>query len=64
MFNAEKYIQALLSVMKDDFGERLMYVGLQGSYLRGEATEDSDIDIMAVIRDFREPIIPENMFLY
>lgn len=52
MFNAEKYIQALLSVMKDDFGERLMYVGLQGSYLRGEATEDSDIDIMAVIRDF------------
>ena len=52
MFNAEKYIQDLLSVMKDDFGERLMYVGLQGSYLRGEATEDSDIDIMAVIRDF------------
>ncbi len=52
MFNAEKYIQTLLSVMKDDFGERLLYVGLQGSYLRGEATEDSDIDIMAVIRDF------------
>ena len=52
MFNAEKYIQDLLSVMKDDFGERLMYVGLQGSYPRGEATEDSDIDIMAVIRDF------------
>ena len=26
-------------------------MGLQGSYLRGEATETSDIDIMVVIRD-------------
>ncbi|MBQ9141799.1 MAG: nucleotidyltransferase domain-containing protein [Lachnospiraceae bacterium] len=31
---------------KDEFGDRLLYVGLQGSYLRGEATESSDIDIM------------------
>ena len=28
-----------------------MYIGLQGSYLRNEATENSDIDIMAVIDD-------------
>ena len=28
--------------MKNVFGGRLLYVGLQGSYLRGEATEDLD----------------------
>ncbi|MBR3928326.1 MAG: nucleotidyltransferase domain-containing protein [Clostridia bacterium] len=51
MLNAEKYIQDLLSILKEEFGERLAYVGLQGSYLRGEANEDSDIDIMVLIRD-------------
>ncbi|MBE5792121.1 MAG: nucleotidyltransferase domain-containing protein [Clostridiales bacterium] len=49
MFIAEKYVLSLLSLLKKDFGERLLYVGLQGSYLRGEANEDSDIDIMVVI---------------
>lgn len=49
MFNIEKYINDLISACKDEFVDRLLYVGLQGSYLRGEATESSDIDIMAVI---------------
>ncbi|MBQ6715695.1 MAG: nucleotidyltransferase domain-containing protein, partial [Clostridia bacterium] len=49
MFIAEKYVLSLLSLLKKDFGERLLYVGLQGSYLRGEENEDSDIDIMVVI---------------
>ncbi len=52
MFIVQEYLESLLSIMKKDFGDRLLYMGLQGSYLRGEATEDSDIDIMAVIRDF------------
>lgn len=49
MFDLDLYIQNLLSRLKASFGERLVYVGLQGSYLRGEAHENSDIDIMAVI---------------
>lgn len=49
MFQPDSYISALLALLKKAFGERLLYVGLQGSYLRGEATEHSDIDIMAVI---------------
>ncbi len=49
MFNIEQYINDLTSACKDKFGDRLLYVDLQGSYLRGEATESSDIDIMAVI---------------
>ncbi len=49
MFRIEDYINNLIQKLKAAFGERLIYIGLQGSYLRGEATVDSDIDIMAVI---------------
>ena len=49
MFQPDSYISALLTLLKETFSERLVYVGLQGSYLRGEATENSDIDIMVVV---------------
>ena len=39
----------MISLMKERFGKRLLYVGLQGSYLRGEADRESDIDIMTVL---------------
>lgn len=49
MFHIEIYTAELLELLKIRFGERLVYLGLQGSYLRNEAHENSDIDIMAVI---------------
>ena len=49
MYNAETYMNGLIGALRSAFGERLIYVGLQGSYLRGEATETSDIDPMVVI---------------
>ena len=49
MFRIEEYIDELTGTLKDSFGERLVYIGLQGSYLRNEETNNSDIDIMAVI---------------
>lgn len=49
VFQIEAYMQAIIEELKKKFGDRLHYVGLQGSYLRGEATEASDIDVMAVI---------------
>ena len=52
MFNLDTYIQNLISECKTAFGTRLLYMGLQGSYLRGEAHENSDIDIMVIINDF------------
>lgn len=52
MFNANEYISSLTKLLKDAYNERLIYVGLQGSYLRNEATEHSDIDIMVVVKDF------------
>ncbi len=49
MFRIDEYIDELIDRLKDTFGERLVYIGLQGSYLRNEQTKNSDIDIMAVI---------------
>lgn len=51
MFQTENYLQEITKSMKEAFGQRLLYVGLQGSYMRGEATETSDIDIMVVLKD-------------
>lgn len=49
MFDVENYINECIVRLKQVFKERLLYVGLQGSYLRGEATEQSDIDVMVVL---------------
>ena len=35
--------------LERSFGERLLFIGYQGSYARGEATPASDIDIVAVL---------------
>ena len=51
-FNIDNYMENLISRCKEAFGNRLLYVGLQGSYLRGEATENSDIDVMIVLDGF------------
>ncbi len=51
MFDPDRYIQSLIELLHTAYHERLLYVGLQGSYLRGEAGENSDIDIMVVVRD-------------
>lgn len=51
MFNIESYICRLIDLLKDRFDSRLLYVGLQGSYLRGEANPNSDVDIMVIIDD-------------
>jgi hypothetical protein len=49
MFRIDEYIDELTGKLIDAFGERLKYVGLQGSYLRHEETKNSDIDVMVVI---------------
>ena len=49
MFLAEEYMGQLVAALRDNFSDRLLYVGLQGSYMRGEATESSDIDPVVII---------------
>ena len=43
------YAENMIRDLTASFGKRLCYVGLQGSYLRGEAHEGSDLDLMVVI---------------
>ncbi len=45
----EEYCKKLQEALLMEFGGRVCYIGLQGSYLRGEVTEHSDIDIMFVL---------------
>lgn len=52
MFELDAYLRELITACRSAFGDRLLYVGLQGSYMRGEATENSDIDVMVIIEDF------------
>ena len=49
MIHLETYLCRLTEEMRQQFGARLLYVGLQGSYLRGEATDNSDLDVMIVL---------------
>ncbi len=49
MLDAESYMSRLIPLLKARYADRLAYVGLQGSYLRGEANENSDLDIMVVV---------------
>lgn len=60
MFQPDTYISALTEKLQAAFGDRLLYIGLQGSYLRGEATESSDLDVMVVLRH----MTPADMDVY
>ena len=52
MFDLNRYLDDLMLNCQSAFGERLLYVGLQGSWLRGEAHENSDIDVMVILDRF------------
>lgn len=55
MLDIEDYLAQMIHSLQQSFGERLLYVGLQGSYFRGEADAESDIDIMVVLDVLRIP---------
>lgn len=49
MIDITVWVQDFLQALKDTFGSRVWFVGLQGSYGRGEATETSDIDMVVIL---------------
>lgn len=53
MIDIKAYMRELVKTLKTVFENRLLYVGLQGSYLRDEATEKSDIDVMVIIDEMK-----------
>lgn len=49
MVDIELWMKDLAEKLRSRFGPRLLFLGLQGSYGRGEAREDSDIDVVTVL---------------
>lgn len=49
MIDVQPWMQEAVTLLRNQFGSRLLFVGLQGSHRRGEAREDSDIDILVVL---------------
>ncbi len=48
MIEITAWTNMFLNTLNDYFGNRVWFVGLQGSYGRGEATENSDIDMVVM----------------
>ena len=49
MIDIKVWMERFTELLHETFGERVYFVGLQGSYARGEATETSDIDTVVIL---------------
>ncbi len=52
MLNIDDWINEFVKILRRDFGDRIWFIGLQGSYARGEATANSDIDVVVILDEF------------
>ena len=48
MIDISSWMHQFVVELKRNFGKRVWFVGLQGSYGRGEATDTSDIDVVVI----------------
>ena len=49
MIEISSWMDKFVGVLEERFGDRVWFVGLQGSYGRDEATETSDIDVVVIL---------------
>ena len=49
MIDINVWMNAFIQKLNEVFANRIWFVGLQGSYGRGEATESSDIDVVVIL---------------
>ena len=49
MIDINVWMNAFIQKLNEVFANRVWFVGLQGSYGRGEATESSDIDVVVIL---------------
>lgn len=52
MVDINSWLEEFLQKLNEVFKTRVWFVGLQGSYGRGEATETSDIDVVVILNEF------------
>ena len=51
MFDINVWLDIIIKKLQNEFEQRLLFVGLQGSYNRGEATQNSDIDLVVILEN-------------
>ena len=49
MIDIENWLNEYKKEINSCFGDRVIFIGLQGSYARKEATEGSDIDVVLIL---------------
>ena len=57
MIELKSWMERYMDSLNETFGDRIWFVGLQGSYGRGEATENSDIDLVVILEELMAPDI-------
>lgn len=60
MIDINLWMNTFLQTLSETFGKRVWFAGLQGSYGRGEATQDSDIDIVVIL----DELTPQDIKTY
>lgn len=60
MFELDDWLKAYKQAVNACFGGRVVFIGLQGSRARGEAREDSDIDMVLIL----DRVSPDDLALY
>ena len=53
MFNLEDWLAEIVGKIRGHFCKRVVFIGLQGSYKRGEATAASDVDLVVILDELR-----------
>lgn len=52
MEKMKKALDEFISILKEKFGDKIEKIIVFGSYARGEYSEDSDIDVLIVTKEF------------
>ena len=60
MIDITLWTDQYLKALKNTFGDRIWFAGIQGSYGRGEATEGSDIDMVVIL----DALMPRDIDAY
>ncbi len=53
MIDVKNWIAEFTNKVEQTFSDRVWFIGLQGSYGRGEATDTSDIDVVVILDELR-----------
>ena len=60
MIDISAWMEVFLKHLGETFGQRIWFVGLQGSYGRGEAADTSDIDVVVIFNE----LFPQDLGIY